>query len=122
MKWNPNAKYRILTVYQVFEGKKYLVFNLDEAQQVFSDTTEGEDGKKKRNTTVYMPAEWKGRFGYVPGELEEKTRIKYSSTLLTIDHKTGERQISNIEPKPPTAEELIHEPYGGIRPQKKETK
>ena len=117
MNWNQNAKYRILTVYQEFDDKKYLVFNLDEAQQVFSEIIEGEDGKKKRNTTVQMPLDWKERFGYTMDELDDKTRLKFSNTLLTIDPKTGAKEVG-IEPKPPTAEELMHEPYGGIRPRK----
>ncbi len=122
MKWNPNAKYRILTVFQQFDDKKIMVFNLDEAQQVFSELVSTEDGKRKRNTTVNMPSAWKDRFGYTMDELDEKTRVHFSSTLVTIDPKTGEKQTGIIVPKHPTAEELIHEPYGGIRPQKKESK
>jgi len=120
MKWNPNAKYRILAIFQEFGDKKIVVFNLDEAQQVFSEVLPAEDGKRKRNTIVNMPSDWKGRFGYTMDELDEKMRVKFSSTLLTIDHQTGERRGGNIEPKPPTAEELIHQPYGGMRQRKKE--
>ncbi len=122
MKWNQNAKYRILTVFQQFDDKKIMVFNLDEAQQVFSELVPTEDGKKKRNTTVNMPSDWKDRFGYTMEELDEKTRIDFSNKLLTIDPKTGEKQTGITASKHPTAEELIHEPYGGIRPQKKESK
>ena len=122
MNWNPNAKYRILTVFQEFDDKKIMVFNLDEAQQVFSEVTVNEDGRRRRNTTVNMPPNWKERFGYTMDELDEKTRITFSNTLLTIDPKTGERRGGNIEPKRPTAEELMHEPYGGIRTRKKEKK
>ncbi len=122
MKWNPNAKYRILTVFQQFDDKKIMVFNLDEAQQVFSELVATEDGKKKRNTTVNMPSDWKDRFGYTMEELDEKTRIDFSNKLVIIDPKTGEKQFGITASKPPTAEELIHEPYGGIRPQKKESK
>jgi len=121
MKWDPNAKYRILTIYQEFDDKKVMVFNLDEAQQVFSEVLPAEDGKRKRNTIVNMPADWKGRFGYTMDELDEKTRVKFSRTLLTIDHGTGEKRVG-IEPKRPTAEELMHQPYGGIRSRKKEPK
>ncbi|MDR3109296.1 MAG: hypothetical protein LBU65_06360 [Planctomycetaceae bacterium] len=121
MKWHPGAKYRILTIFQEFEGKKIMVFNLDEAQQVFSEVLSAKDGKKKRNTIVNMPDDWKGRFGYTMDELEEKTRVKYSNTLLTIDHKTGERRDNNSDHHPPTAEELIHKQYGGLR-QRKEPK
>jgi len=37
MKWNPNAKYRILAIVQEFGDKKIVVFNLDEVQQVSSE-------------------------------------------------------------------------------------
>jgi hypothetical protein len=118
MQWNPNTKYRILTIYQEFGEKKVLVFNLDEAQQVFSEVIESEDGKKKSKPTVQMPPNWKDRFGYKMDELDEKMRVERSSTLLTIDHKTGEWHTGSIEPQPPTPENLIHEQYGGIRPRK----
>jgi hypothetical protein len=119
MKWNLNTKYRILTVFQEFGDKKIMVFNLDEAQQVSSEVLPAEDGKMKRSTTINMPPGWQGRFGYTMEELDEKMKIKFSSALLTIDHKTGEKRI---EPMPPTPEELIHQQYGGLRSQKKEPK
>jgi len=121
MKWDPNAKYRILTIYQEFEDKKVMVFNLDDSQQVFSEVIEVEGGRKKRNTTVNMPLDWKGRFGHTIDELAEKKRLDFSNEMITIDHKTGEKRVGNITPKPPTAEELIHQPYGGLRPRKKES-
>lgn len=119
MEWNADAKYRILANFQEFDGKKIMVFNLDESQQVFTETTTGEDGKRKRNTTVNMPPDWKDRFGYTMAELDAKTRVLLSSTLVTIDNKTGEIRDGSIASKAPTAEELIHEPYGGLRPRKK---
>ena len=123
MKWNPNTKYRILTIYQEFGDKKVLVFNLDEAQQVFSEVIESEDGKQKKGKpTIQMPPNWKDRFGYKMDELDEKMRIEHSSTLLTIDPKTGEWHTGSIEPQPPTPENLIHEQYGGIRPRKEAKK
>jgi hypothetical protein len=123
MKWNPNAKYRILTIYQEFEGKKYLVFNLDEAQQVFSETIETKDGKKRRRPTPpIFPPNWKERFGYKMDELEDSERLDFGRKLITIDHKTGERQVSNVEPQPPTPENLMHEQYGGIRTRKEKPK
>jgi hypothetical protein len=122
MNWNLNAKYRILTVFQEFDDKKVMVFNLDEAQQVFSEVQELENGKKKRSTTVQMPLDWKDRFGYTMDELDAKMRVTLDSTFITIDPKTGEKVSGNIASKRPTAEELIHEPYGGIRPRKKESK
>ena len=118
MKWNPNAKYRILAIFHDFGDKKIVVFNLDEAQQVFSEILSTKDGKRKRNTIVNMPSDWKGRFGYTMDELGEKMQVVFSNTLLTIDHQTGEIRSGNIAPKPPTAEELIHQPYGGIRQRK----
>jgi hypothetical protein len=122
MKWKKTAKYRILSYYQEFGDKKVMVFNLDEFQEVFSETTEDQDGKKRRNTTIIMPGEWQGRFGYTMDELEEKSRIKYTKEFLTIDPKTREKRDGDIEPKPPTLEDLIHEPYGGTRARKKEPK
>lgn len=120
MDWNPNAKYRCLAIYQEFGDKKIIVFNLDECQQVFSEIRENADGTKKRNTTIHMPPDWKGRFGYAMDELDAKVRVDFSSTLITIDNKTGERQIAHITPKFPTPEELMHQPYGGIRLRKEE--
>lgn len=122
MSWHPDAKYRVLTIFQEFDDKKIMVFNLDEAQQVFTELVEAEDGKRKRNTTINMPSDWKDRFGYTMAELDAKTRVNFSNTLVTIDSKTGERSDGKIMPKAPTPEELIHEPYGGIRRRKKEPK
>jgi len=127
MKWDPDAKYRILTIFQKFGDKKVMVFNLDDALEVFSESEEVEGGRKKRKTTVQMPGDWKGRFGYRINELAEKRRLDFSNELITYNHKTGGIGMANakqeaIEAKPPTAEELMHEPYGGIRTRKKETK
>lgn len=123
MKWDPNAKYRILTIFHVFGDKKIMLFNLDDSLQVFSETIETEDGKKKRRTTPpIFPLDWKGRFGHTIGEYAEKRRLDFSSEVVTIDEKTGEVRGGNIEPQSPTPENLIHEQYGGIRSRKEKPK
>jgi hypothetical protein len=120
MDWNRKAKYRCLAIFQEFEEKRIIVFNLDECQQVFSELIQSDDGKKKRNTIINMPEGWKGRFGYTMDELDARHRLDFSTTLITIDNKTGERHSSQIHAKLPTPEELIHRPYGGIRKPSKE--
>jgi hypothetical protein len=116
MGWHTGAKYRTLAIVQEFFGKQVIVFNLDECLQVFTETFEGDDGAKKRKTTINMPEDWQGRFGYTPEELETKQRnIEQSAEFIRIDNKTGERRGAFIEPKLPTPEELMHQPYGGIR-------
>jgi hypothetical protein len=120
MKWNHDAKYRCLAIFQEFGERRIIVFNLDECQQVFSETFESHDGRKKRKITTNMPLEWKDRFGHTIDELDAKSRVDLSKTLITIDNKTGERYSSRIHAKLPTPEELIHRPYGGIRKQNKE--
>jgi hypothetical protein len=123
MKWNPNAKYRILTIYQEFGEKKVMIYNLDDALEVFPEAIDAtENGKKKRKTTFNMPEGWQGRFGYRNDELAEKRQLDFSNEIVTFNYKTGECQSSDIEPKPPTEEELIHEQYGGIRPRKEKSK
>jgi hypothetical protein len=121
MKWDPEAKYRILMIYQVFGDKQVMIFNLDDAQEVFSEVIEAAgDDKKKRKTTVYLPDGWQGRFGYRNDELAEKRRLDFNNEVVTFNDKTGKgRDI--IEPQPPTPENLMHEQYGGIR-KRKETK
>lgn len=121
MKWNPTAKYRCLAIFQQFGDKKLIVFNLDECQQVFTEVFEADDGKKKRSTTVNMPSDWKDRFGYTMDELEGKSRVDFSTTLVTVDSKTGERHYGQIEAKLPTPEELIHRPYGGLGRRREES-
>ena len=116
MGWHSQAKYRTLAIQQEFFGRKIIVFNLDECLQVFTETFEDADGAKKRKSIINMPEDWKGRFGHTPEELEMKRNIEYSAKLITIDNKTGERRGAYIEPKLPTPEELMHGPYGGIRP------
>jgi hypothetical protein len=118
MKWDPNAKYRIQTIYQEFGDKKIMVFNLDDSIQVFSETITSEDGTKKRTSSFKLPLAWKDRFGHTVDELAEKRRIDFRSEVIVIDNKTGEKRVGYIESKPPTEEELIHEQYGGIRPRK----
>jgi hypothetical protein len=115
MGWNRTTKYRCLAIFHNFDGKKIIVFNLDDCQQICSEVIETDGGVKKRKTTVNMPVEWKGRFGYTQEELAVKNRLDLSNTLVTIDNRTGEKHYHNIEPKLPTPEEMIHEPYGGIR-------
>ena len=115
MEWNRAAKYRSLAIYQEFNDKKIIVFNLDECLQLFSEIVNSDDGKKKKNTIINMPEDWKGRFGYTLEELDEKYRVDTTSTFLTVDNKTGERYHTQIKAKLPTPEELIHRPYGGIR-------
>jgi len=116
MGWHTQARYRTLAIEQKFFGKKKIIFNLDECLQVFTETLEEADDKKKRMTIINMPADWKGRFGYTLEELEAKRKVEESSELVRIDNKTGERRSAYIEPKLPTPEELMHRPYGGIRP------
>ena len=120
MGWNSLAKYRTLAIKQTFFGKDIIVFNLDECLQVFRETFVDSDGKKKYTSTVNMPLEWQGRFGYTPEELESKRKLENSAEFIRIDNKTGERRGVFIEPKLPTPEELMHRPYGGIRPKSEE--
>lgn len=116
MGWNRAAKYRCMAIYQELGGKRVIVFNLDECLQVFTEVIESAGGKKKRNTIINMPEDWKGRFGYTLEELDGKYKVDTASTFITIDHKTGERHNVQISAKLPTPEELMHRPYGGIRP------
>ena len=122
MGWNRTAKYRIMAIFQELGDKKIIVFNLDECLQVFSELIEPVDGKKKRNTIIIMPGDWKGRFGHTLEELDAKNRIDTTSTLVTIDNKTGERHVNHISAKLPTPEELMHQPYGGMRPRQEESR
>lgn len=115
MEWNRSAKYRCMAIYQELGGKSIVVFNLDESLQVFSEVLDTADGKKKRNTVVNMPEDWKGRFGYTLEELDSKYTVDTASTYITIDNITGERHDAQITAKLPTPEELMHRPYGGIR-------
>lgn len=115
MGWNTTAKYRIMAIFQEWDSKKVIVFNLDESLQVFAEVIEQDNGKKKRKTTINMPKDWKGRFGHTLEEFDTKNRIDTTNTLITIDNKTGEKHAGHIVPKLPTPEELIHRPYGGIR-------
>ncbi len=115
MNWNREAKYRCMAIFQEFDDHKLMVFNLDECSQVITETVESADGTKKRNTTINMPPEWQGRFGYTPEELDAKNRLDTTSTFITVDNKSGERRHAQIIAKLPTPEELIHRPYGGIR-------
>ena len=115
MGWNRAARYRSMAIYQELSGKHLIVFNLDECLQVFTEVVNEGDGKNKRNTVVNMPEDWRGRFGYTLEELDAKTSVDLTSTLVTIDNITGERHVNRIEAKLPTPEELIHRPYGGIR-------
>jgi hypothetical protein len=115
MKWNTQAKYRTLAIPQMFFGRQIIVFNLDECLQVFTETF-NENGTKKRKTTINMPLDWKGRFGYTPEEFESKRKIEETAEFIRIDNKTGERRGIFIQPTLPTPEQLMHRPYGGIRP------
>lgn len=120
MGWHRLAKYRALAIFQEFGDKKIMVFNLDECIQTFTEVFESDDGKTKRKVSIIMPDGWRGRFGYSIEELEDKTRIDTTCTLITIDNKTGERHPSRIQAKLPTPEELMHRPYGGIRERREE--
>jgi hypothetical protein len=44
-----------------------------------------------------------------------KYKVDTATTLITIDHKTGEQHAVRIEAKLPTPQELMHRTYGGIR-------
>ena len=116
MGWHTQAKYQTLAIEQTFFGKKIIVFNLDESLQVFTETFEETDGAKKRKTVINMPGDWKGRFGYTHEELESRRKIESSAKFIRIDNRTGEQRGAYIEPKLPTPEELMHRPYGGLRP------
>ena len=77
-----------------------------------------DDGKEKRKTTVVLKEEWRERFGHRKSELDERMLIELSEGLNVIDTKSGNGLDNNTEPKPPTAEELILQPYGKITPRK----
>ena len=119
MKWNKAAKYKMMAIYQEFGNKKIITFNLDEALQVFSEVIELDSGKKKRSTIINLPEGWKGRFGYTLDELEKKSKIDITITLIPIENKIG--HPNKIFAKLPTPEELIHQPYGGMRPRQRES-
>jgi hypothetical protein len=114
MGWNRTAKYRSMAIFHDWEDKKVIVFNLDECLQVITQMVDAGDGNK-RQTEIIMPKDWEGRFGHTLDELEAKNRLDTTKTLITIDNKTGERHVNNITAKLPTPEELMHQPYGGIR-------
>jgi hypothetical protein len=120
MGWNKTAKYKIMAIYQKLGNKQIILFNLDESLQVFSELIESDDGIKKRKTIINMPEDWKGRFGHTLEEHERKNKIDTTSSFVTIDNKTGERHVSKVSAKLPTPEELIHRPYGGMRPRQKD--
>ena len=90
MEWDSVAKYRILANYQEVGNRKVMLFSLRDALQVRSSIVEGEDGKKKRHTTINMPLEWEGTFGDTLDVLEKKNRVDFNSPLIAVDHKTGE--------------------------------
>ena len=54
-------------------------------------------------------------------ECENKTRVDFNTTLITVDNKTGERHYGHIEAKLPTPEELIRRPYGGSSRRREDT-
>jgi hypothetical protein len=116
MGWNRTAKYRIMAIFHDWGEKSVIVFNLDESLQLFFETVESDDGAKKRSTTIIMPEDWRGRFGHTLEEHDAKNRIDTASTFVTIDNKTGEHHTNHISAKLPTPEELMHRPYGGMRP------
>jgi hypothetical protein len=90
MEWSADAKYRILAIYQEIAGRKVLVFSLFDCRQVLTTIVEGEDGKKKRHTTLTQPLAWKGTFGDTIAKYAEKKRVDFNSPMLTVNHKTGE--------------------------------
>lgn len=118
MGWNHTARYRIMAIYQYLGDKQVIVFNLDECLQVFTEMVTSDDGKKKRSTILNMPKEWEGRYGHTMEELDAKNRLETMTSLITVDNSTGEKYLNR--PKLPTPEELIHQPYGGIRIKPKE--
>ena len=119
MGWSRTAKYRIMAIFQELGDKHIIVFNLDESLQVISKIVKSDDGEKKRYTTIIFPEDWRG-FGPTLDELDAKNRIDTTSTLITIDNKTGERHENRISAKLPTPEEFMHQPYGGMRPRQEE--
>ena len=90
MEWCADTKYRILAHYREIGNRKIILFSLYDALQVRSSVVEGEDGKKKRSTSISMPLAWKGTFGDTRAVLEEKRQVDFTSPLITVDHKTGE--------------------------------
>ena len=121
MGWSRTAKYRIMAIFQELGNKQIIVFNLDESLQVISEVVESDDGEKKRNTIIILPKDWEGRLGHTLDELDAKNRIDITKTLITIDNKTGERHENRISAKLPTPEELMHQPYGGMRPRQEKS-
>ena len=115
MGWNRTARYRIMALHQELGAKQVIVFNLDECLQVFTEVVTSDDGQKKRSTILNMPKDWEGRYGHTMEELDAKNRLDTTTSLITVDNYTGERYINHIDAKLPTPEDLIHQPYGGIR-------
>ena len=120
MKWESELKFRVMVIYREIDGKRIMAFHLDEAQQVITEVIETKDGKKRNKSTVIMEEDWKNHFGYRKSELEERTSINISKEFKTIDPNSGAIGDSNIEPKAPTSESLMHEPYSGTKKTRKE--
>ena len=57
MKWNPNAKYHNMAMVHELDGKKSMVFNLDNALGVFSKRLPVGDDEKKSDISSAMPLE-----------------------------------------------------------------
>jgi hypothetical protein len=120
MGWDSTARYRIMAIHQLLGEKQVIVFNLDESLQVFTEMVTSDDGKKTRSTIIKLPKDLEGLYGHTLEELDAKNRLDATTSLITVDNYTGERYVNHIEAKLPTPEELIHQPYGGIRIKPKE--
>jgi hypothetical protein len=111
MGWSFEHRYRIMAINQTLEGRKLLVFNLDEAVEIQSTTIITDDGKRKTTRDIFLPVKFKDSFGFSFSEVEERKKVDLDGMFLFINPHTGEEEPRKIEPLIPNSDDIIKSNY-----------
>jgi len=113
MNWIPENRYKIQAVYQVIDGQRLVVFNLEECEMVVPEVITQADGKTVKKRKRYYPQEWRESFGVTFAEHRDTYQIDLETYYMLNNAKSGEESIFAIASRAhePTAAELITRPY-----------
>ena len=110
MNWNIDYRYKIISVYQELESLKLLVFNLTECEMLVPTEVSIDGNIKKKRKKVY-PIDWEQTFGTPFGEHKKTFDVDISKYHLLSDSLPNGTTPPSVEPRIPTASELITREY-----------
>ena len=111
MKWVEEDRYKILGTRKIYEDADLVMFMLDEAERFETTYVVGEDGKRERKVSSFLPAQWKDSFGDFVEEHDRKQTEGFMQTVKLFNTSDGQSYL--VQPKS-RKEAEANESAGGL--------